>query len=78
MNDLKEDFLEESRNKNEQNCSFEEFTLKEPKENTYNNLNYFSYETQGETPNNENQLNIINKVLKILIQKYIYLITMII
>lgn len=61
MNDLKEDFLEESRNKNEQNCSFEEFTLKEPKENTYNNLNYFSYETQGETPNNENQLNIINK-----------------
>ena len=61
MNDLKEDFLEESRNKNEQNCSFEEFTLKEPKENTYNNLNYFSYETQGETPINENQLNIINK-----------------
>ena len=44
----------------------------------YNNLNDFSYETQGETPNNENQLNIINKVLKILIQKYIYLITMLI
>ena len=77
MNDLK-DFLEESGNKNEQNCSYEEFTLKEPEENNYNNLNDFSYETQGETPNNENQLNIINKVLKILIQKYIYLITILI
>ena len=60
MNDLK-DFLEESGNKNEQNCSYEEFTLKEPEENNYNNLNDFSYETQGDTPNNENQLNIINK-----------------
>ena len=58
MNDLK-DFLEESGNKNE--CSYEEFTLKEPEENNYNNLNDFSYETQGETPNNENQVNIINK-----------------
>jgi hypothetical protein len=40
MNDLK-DFLEESGNKNE--CSYEEFTLKEPEENNYNNLNDFSY-----------------------------------
>ncbi len=59
MIELNENFIEESGNKNEQNCSYEEFTLKEPKENNY--LNYFSYETQSETPNNENQLNIINK-----------------
>ena len=63
MLDLK-DFLEEIGNKNEQNCSYEEFTLKESKECNNNKLNYLSYETQGETPNDENQMNIINNVFE--------------